>query len=221
MHKALAAYRYRIFIERLGWSLPVKEGEEEDQFDRPDTVYVVAQEKDGSLSGCARLLPTTRPYLLGEVFPGLLWGMPIPRSPEVWELSRFAAAPLSGGSGMDQAKLTRGLLAAAVRAAFARGAKRLITVSPLGVERLLYRMGVHSHRAGPPSMIDGKPVFACWIELDEQTFAALGIAQPGRDAGQPEALQTRPAPVGDSDIIFQGAAAPSVVDACVGVAEAG
>jgi len=41
---------------------------------------------------------------------------------------------------------------------------------------LLYRMGVHAHRAGPPMLADGKPIFACWIEIDEQTMTALGIA---------------------------------------------
>ena len=54
----------------------------------------------------------------------------------------------------------------------------MITVSPLGIERLLYRMGVHAHRAGPPILVDGKPVFACWIEIDEQTCRALGLSLP-------------------------------------------
>ena len=53
-------------------------------------VYVVGEEA-GRVVGCARLLPTTRPYLLGEVCPQLLNGMPPPSSPEIWELSRFAA----------------------------------------------------------------------------------------------------------------------------------
>jgi N-acyl-L-homoserine lactone synthetase len=56
-----------------------------------------------------------------------------------------------------------------------QGAARLITVSPLGVERLLHRMGVHAHRAGPPVFVNGKPIFACWIEIDEQTTKALGL----------------------------------------------
>jgi acyl homoserine lactone synthase len=34
---------------------------------------------------------------------------------------------------------------------------------------------VHAHRAGPPAKADGKPIFACWIEIDEQTTTALGI----------------------------------------------
>lgn len=172
---ALARYRHKIFIERLGWSLPVADGMESDQFDHPETLYVIAHQKDGAITGCARLLPTESPYLLSEIFPHLLAGLPIPRARDIWELSRFSAAPTEAGAHTDAAAVTRSLLAAAVKCAAEQGASRLITVSPLGIERLLARMGVHSHRAGPPTLIDGKPVFACWIEIDEQTLTALEI----------------------------------------------
>lgn len=176
LETALAEYRHTIFIERLGWPLPTENGMERDQFDRPDTLYIVAREPNGTICGCARLLPTTEPYLLSEVFRHLLAGVPVPHTREVWELSRFAAATTDSDSAVDAASNTRNLLAAAVKSAAEQGATRLITVSPLGVERLLQRMGVHAHRAGPPVLIDGKPIFACWIEIDGQTLDALGIA---------------------------------------------
>lgn len=184
LENAVAAYRHKIFIERLGWQLPVEKGLERDQFDHADTLYVVAREENGGICGCARLLPTTEPYLLSEVFPHLLDGAPIPNAADVWELSRFAAASIDPDSMVDAARNTRNLLAAAVKGAAEQGAKRLITVSPLGIERLLHRMGVHAHRAGPPSLADGKPIFACWIEIDEQTLNALGIA-PAESCVQP------------------------------------
>lgn len=174
---AIAQYRHKIFIERLGWQLPVKNGMERDQFDRPDTLYVIARNASGAICGCARLLPTTRPYLLGDIFPALMAGTPVPCDDETWELSRFAVASINADhvSQADAARNTRALLAASIKSAAEHGAARLITVSPLGIERLLHRMGVHAHRAGPPVLIDGKPVFACWIEIDEQTINALGI----------------------------------------------
>lgn len=173
---ALAEYRHKIFIERLGWSLPVENGMERDQFDHQGTYYIIARDPDGAICGCARLLPTKNPYLLSEVFPHLLSGMPVPRAHDVWELSRFAAAATNENSATNAAERTRRLLAAAVKCAAEQGAKRLITVSPLGIERLLHRMGVHAHRAGPPMLAEGKPIFACWIEIDKQTLAALDIA---------------------------------------------
>lgn len=175
LEEALATYRHKIFIERLGWQLPVEGGKERDQFDHPETLYVMTRLPDDTICGCARLLPTTAPYLLSEVFPHLLAGAPVPHSRDVWELSRFAAATIDPDSSVDAAVNTRCLLAAAVKVASEHGASRLITVSPLGIERLLHRMGVHAHRAGPPMLADGKPIFACWIEIDEQTRKALGI----------------------------------------------
>ena len=169
LYTKVAHYRHVIFVERLGWQLQTKNGAELDQFDRPDTVYVIAQNDDDQVIGCARLLPTIRPYLLAEIFPQLLNGLEAPRSPDVWELSRFSAVDLNGPrytvrhqfSSITAVKMLRESLDTAA----SLGAKRLITVSPLGVERLLHRAGFHAHRAGPPVAIDGEPLFACWIEI--------------------------------------------------------
>ncbi len=166
----VSSYRHKVFIEMLGWELQTKNGVELDQFDRPDTLYVIAQDDEGTINGCARLLPTDRPYLLGEVFPQLLNGQPLPASPEVWELSRFAAVDFntqtSSALGQFSSEIAVSLLRHSIVCAAKQGAKRLITVSPLGVERLLRRAGFHSHRAGPPMIISGHPIVACWIEIE-------------------------------------------------------
>jgi hypothetical protein len=47
-----------------------------------------------------------------------------------------------------------------------RRPQRLITVSPLGIERLIRRLGLQAHRAGPPMIIHGHAIFACWIEVN-------------------------------------------------------
>lgn len=166
----ISSYRHRVFVETLGWELQTRNGMELDQFDRPDTVYVVAQDEQGHVNGCTRLLSTDRPYLLGEVFPQLLNGMPPPCSPEIWELSRFAAIDFnnqtSSAKGQFSSPIAIKLLQESIACAASLGAKRLITVSPLGIERLLRRAGFHAHRAGPPMIIDGHPIFACWIETE-------------------------------------------------------
>lgn len=166
----VARYRHKVFIEMLGWELQTQDGVEFDQFDREDTVYVVSQDDDGTINGCARLLPTNRPYLLGEVFPRLLNGQTPPCSGDVWELSRFAAVDFSNQatSALSQfsSQIAVHLLTEAIECAARYGAKGLITVSPIGVERLLRRAGFKSHRAGPPMIIDGHPIVACWIDID-------------------------------------------------------
>ncbi|MBB6580509.1 acyl-homoserine-lactone synthase SolI [Ralstonia solanacearum] len=175
---ALAHYRHQVFVGRLGWQLPMADGTfERDQYDRDDTVYVVARDAGGTICGCARLLPTTRPYLLKEVFASLLMhGMPPPESPEVWELSRFAArsgAPYLRSGRAEWA--VRPMLASVVQCAAQRGARRLIGATFVSMVRLFRRIGVRAHRAGPVRCIGGRPVVACWIDIDASTCAALGI----------------------------------------------
>jgi N-acyl-L-homoserine lactone synthetase len=182
LEAAIAAYRYEIFVRRFGWRLPCREGFERDQFDRPDTLYVAALDASNQVCGVARLLPTTRPYLLAEVFPDVMGEHALPRSATVWELSRFSVLPaddrrLSGEALME---MRRAVLAAAAQCAGAHGARRLITLSPLGVERLLRQLGVDAHRAAAPRRIDGKWTFACWIEINAQTCSALDLAMPAR-----------------------------------------
>src|SRR3954463_7693451 len=93
----LAVYRHHVFVEQLGWELPSgQSGLERDQFDGPETLYVVAKDSTGSVCGCARLLSTEQAYLLNSVFPDLMDGQPLPSSPLVWELSRYTTQPLTG-----------------------------------------------------------------------------------------------------------------------------
>lgn len=180
VREELAAYRHKVFVETLGWRIPDADaGREYDRFDRADTLYVVAKDDRGNVCGCARLLPTTKAYLLQELSPELLNGLPIPCSPEVWELSRFStkaseprAAPWSKEEGRRRFCV---LFAAVVRTALDHGASRLITFTAVGMERVLRAVGLHAHRVGPPRMVDGEAALALWIELDHQTRAALGL----------------------------------------------
>ena len=169
LYPKLANYRYQVFVERLGWQLPVQDGVETDQFDGPESVYVVAEELDGEISGCARLLPTDGPYLLSSVFPQLLNGTPPPCDPTIWELSRFSAVHLTRRTKTSLADFPNSsaalLMREAMACAVAHGARRLVTVTVLAMERLIRRLGIHSHRMGPPCIIDGEPIYGCWIEL--------------------------------------------------------
>jgi acyl homoserine lactone synthase len=166
----MARYRHKVFVETLGWQLQCENGLEYDQFDRDDTVYVVAQSYTQEIIGSARLLPTNRPYLLGEVFPQLMNGLHAPDSADIWELSRFAAVDFNATTTPALAQFSSpiavGLLRTTLEHAASLGVKQLITVSPLGIERLLRKAGFIAHRAGPPMIVNGSPIFACWISIE-------------------------------------------------------
>ena len=84
--------RKRVFIDLLRWDIPVLAGRYEiDQFDGPSTIYLIAAERDGTHLGSMRLLPTSGPNLLGDIFPELCDQAP-PASATIWEISRSCLA---------------------------------------------------------------------------------------------------------------------------------
>ena len=176
----LAEYRYDIFVRKMGWPLNCPEGFEQDEFDWPDTVYAIVLDADNKICGCARLLPTNKPYLLSEHFVHLMGDASLPNHSQTWELSRFAISPSRNGGShsarnwADTVALVRNVITTAID----QGANRLIAVSAVGNERLLKRMGVNVHRISIPQRVDQKPVVAFWIEIDQQTRSALDIDCP-------------------------------------------
>ncbi len=116
--------RYRVFKERLNWDVEVSGDMEIDRFDALNPVYLIRKGQDGRIRGCVRLLPTTGPTMLGETYPALLDGKPMPQDTRIWESSRFcldvavhspkAGKGVSQGfcelcSGMIELGLSRGL----------------------------------------------------------------------------------------------------------------
>ncbi len=177
LRSELARYRYEVFAGRLGWALPCQGEEDQDQFDVPGAVHVVARDALAHMVGYARLLPTTGPYLLAELFPGLLGEQPTPRDPGTWELSRYAAMDTrSNASRLSrQAEVSVGkrVLLEAIRTAQAYGAHQLIFCTTVPIERLAMRWGVSIRRIAAPLQHEGQWLVAALIEFTPQTMAAL------------------------------------------------
>ncbi len=80
--------RHDVYVKERGWTeLDRPDGREIDQFDTPSAVYLLAID-GGRVIGGHRLVPTSEPTLLSDVFPflamrGLL------RRPDIYELSRI------------------------------------------------------------------------------------------------------------------------------------
>lgn len=165
--QALLLYRYRVFVEKLGWHLDCAVGEELDQFDRDDTVYVIARQGP-HIVGVARLLPTHKPYLLKEVFPQVLGGQALPHSAHIWEISRFAAVDLQQqtftGHSLSSPNAVA-LLHEVLKVAACHKVRQLITVSPPGITRLLRNAGFDAHCEGKLTVIDGHKIMANWISV--------------------------------------------------------
>src|SRR5271165_7582008 len=70
---AMFRNRAEIFSGRLGWDVVVRNGYERDQFDDANPLYLVSVDPETEdYWGSLRLLPTTGPNMLRDVFPYLL-----------------------------------------------------------------------------------------------------------------------------------------------------
>ena len=146
--------RHEVFKERLDWEVGCQNGRERDMFDDLDPVYIVCED-EGEVLGSWRLLPTTKPYMLKDVFPELLHGMPAPEAPDVWEISRFAVSKrVVGNESMGSIKKVTNLLLEQLFAfAARRDITRIVAVSDVRFERILKRAGLLTNRFGPPLQI--------------------------------------------------------------------
>jgi acyl homoserine lactone synthase len=179
LFEQMGQYRREVFINRLGWELNIINGMELDEFDGPDAVYVCSQDDEGNVNGVARLLPTTGPYLMEKVFPQLWGGNKLPHDPQIWELSRFAMVDTAKTAGVlphqASAATASALLCQVIHAANANGANSLITVSPVGVERLLRVNRFNVQRAGTPSLHHNHILTALKLNLTGRFSAATSL----------------------------------------------
>jgi N-acyl-L-homoserine lactone synthetase len=82
--------RARIFHDRLGWDVIVKDGKERDRFDDENPVYIIYTDDAGrKVKGSLRLLPTTGPTLLADFFSDTVPDAAHLAAPTIWECTRF------------------------------------------------------------------------------------------------------------------------------------
>jgi len=95
--------RARIFFTRLRWDVQVADGKERDKFDDAGPVYVIcADDAERQVRGCLRLLPTTGPTLLAEIFSDTQPDAVHLAGPTVWECTRFCVDHGIAGRGHEE-----------------------------------------------------------------------------------------------------------------------
>ena len=172
--------RYRVFKERLNWDVEVSGDMEIDRFDALDPVYLICKGQDGHIRGCVRLLPTTGPTMLGETFPAVLGGEPMPQSPFVWESSRFCL-----DLAVQSPKAVRGvsqgfceLCSGMIEFGLSRDLTHIVTLTDLRVERLARAAGWPFERVSEPQRIENIRAVAILLEVSRDALSRV------REAGE-------------------------------------
>src|SRR5262245_23494209 len=85
--------RHQVFVKGRGWSIPSLNGHEIDQYDDEDAVYFLDLNGDDIIEGSIRVTPTVKSSLLADYFPHLVENGESPRSPTIYECTRYIVLP--------------------------------------------------------------------------------------------------------------------------------
>jgi N-acyl-L-homoserine lactone synthetase len=179
---AMFRNRAETFSRRLGWEVIVKDGYERDVFDDANPLYLVSVDPDTEQYwGSLRLLPTTGPNMLRDVFPQLLDGGYI-ESATIWEVSRICATAVVGQpdrstSGVNY--VLSELILGIGEVSVAAGLTQIVAVFDARFLRILHAAGCNPQIIGKPQRIGETMSYAGVFDTGEGPLsafrAALGI----------------------------------------------
>lgn len=175
--------RARVFLNRLGWEVEVRNEREFDWFDELRPNYILCVLTDGTVAGSARLLPALGPTMLQETFPQLIGpGRYHPHGGMV-ESSRFCVDTSLHVTSTRQMvhKVTTTLFAGIVEWCMCNDISEIVTVTDLRFERILGLSHWPLQRIGEPVKIGVTTAIAGTLPADRDSFSIL----------KPEGYQSR------------------------------
>jgi acyl-homoserine lactone synthase len=160
--------RHDIYVGERRWmDLERPDGREIDQFDTPSTIYLMALE-DRRVVGSHRLVPTTEPTLMSELFPHLsLKG--IIRSPDICELSReFVVKERRGGNSFPRIESI--VMAGTMEYGLLEGLRQFTVVMETWWLPRFQQMGWNPRPLGLPVDIDGLSCVGVTVDVTEAAW---------------------------------------------------
>lgn len=174
---AMFRNRALTFSQRLGWEVTVKDGYERDEFDDANPLYLVSVDPHtNEYWGSLRLLPTTGPNMLRDVFPFLLDEGEYIESATIWESSRICAVSVEGqphrsrnGVNFVLSELIAGIGEVAITA----GLTQIVSVFDARIYRVLKAVGCNPQLIGKPRRIGDTMSYAGLFDTGPGLLAAL------------------------------------------------
>ena len=163
--------RYKIYVVERKWTaLDRPDKREIDQFDTDETVYLLGLEGRSIVAGM-RLVPTTMPTLLSDLFPKLALDGPV-RRPDVYELSRIFVIPSRRGEHAGP-RVEAVIRAATMEYGLSIGLSAFtIVMESWWLPRLLDQ-GWNARPLGLPIDIDSMSTVAVMVEINEQAWTEI------------------------------------------------
>ncbi|WP_442237457.1 acyl-homoserine-lactone synthase [Rhodopseudomonas pseudopalustris] len=163
--------RHQIYVVERKWTeLDRADGREIDQFDTDETVYLIGMQ-NGEIVAGMRMVPTSSPTLLSDIFPQLSLDRPV-RRPDVYELSRIYVVPNKRGEHAGP-RAEAVIQAAAMEYGLSIGLSAFtIVLETWWLPRLLDQ-GWRARPLGLPQDIDGMSTTAVLVDVDDEAWLEI------------------------------------------------
>lgn len=170
--------RAETFDERLKWDVEVQDGWERDSFDDLNPLYLLSVDQNGILQGALRLLPTTGPHMLRDVFGVLMEDDEPVVSPLIWESTRFCVSPKLASIRTENRlnRVTGELLAGIVEVGQQAGLTSVISVYDARMKRVLRLAGCPADEIGSPTKIGKVMTYAGLFAIDAPMLSRIQAA---------------------------------------------
>lgn len=169
--RAMFEARKRVFVDLLGWDVPVLAGKYElDQFDDTHARYLILADGNQNHLASVRLLPTTRPHILDTLFAELCDNPP-PRGPATYEITRFCLDRSLRAA--ERRRWRDALVAGLAHYALEHRITTYTGVAEQGWLEQILAFGWNARLLGAPRAIGGMMLGALRIDIEPETPALL------------------------------------------------
>lgn len=166
MHKV----RKLIFKDRMGWDIDISDGELEiDDYDLPETVYILSRDEVGRIAGVWRMLPTTSPSMIRNIWPEFLKTLPIKIGNDTWELSRFGVHTYNDSAKHHMnnvSKITAELIVGLLKICTMTGIENVYTMYNHQIARSVGRIGFAAEEISDEMLVCGIPSVMGRVKTD-------------------------------------------------------
>jgi acyl-homoserine lactone synthase len=192
--------RQEVFVGERQWNALERPKQREiDAFDNEDTIYLLALEGDRVIGG-HRLYPTTKPTMIGEVFPHLASLRGAPSDPLIWEWSRYFIV-----KDRREGRLNLELMAAVQEFALEEGIAQVSAVMETWWLPRFQEAGFAVHPLGLPALVEEAWTMAGVIDINPETLDH--VRKLGNIADSVLVREGPQRPLLDADLRYQRARA--------------
>jgi N-acyl-L-homoserine lactone synthetase len=161
--------RYRQFKERQSYNVRVHRNMEFDQYDTPETVYLVWLDEQNRVRGTSRLNPTCSPYMLKDLWSHMIDGHDLPNAPDVWEGTRICIDKDLPGPLRERIKWE--IVLGYLEFGLATGITRFVGIMQSFIWlRVFVQSGWGADYLGPEHVIDGIKTRAGQVHVSRQAL---------------------------------------------------